>query len=521
MRCCKPYFNLSSQDSLLLHFHHKYQAMQKISLLFVSFILSSALFGQYVTPGAGVHWSLQEFVDNSGGVITFVDDEYLIAGDITISSTDTISITDEQAMFRVSPDVLITVNGVLLITGPTTQITFSSLDQQSNFTGFRVEDSPGSVFHSTIFNRAGGIKVLGSEVEFVGCTFQHFNQDNATGTIDVSQCSPVISECQFIQNSGPAVLSPANGSASPQILYCMMEGNVTSNANMPQINLGTSGADSIRIIGNQIIGDPMLDQVGGIAVTTLVGGSLKCRIQDNLIKNNRYGMTQYGNNIGSVIRNNVIEGNNIQGLPNLGGSGINFYGNQTNQSYVSENIITGNLWGITIQNSAQPNLGELETSVHSPGMNHIYDNGNSGEVYALYNNTPEDVWAQNNYWGSTDPDTVESYIFHQPDDPSLGLVHYLPLLNPVNAEVTFDSSKNQQPVTLFPNPADQFIEISGLPCQEVCVIRLFSLNGRMTETIDMNMEQRRISISAYSPGSYLVEIITRNERYIRKLIISR
>jgi len=495
--------------------------MQKISFLFLSFIFSSALFGQYVTPGTGVNWSLQEFVDNSGGVILFVDDEYLITGEVIVSANDTISIMDEQAMFRVSSDVLITVNGVLLIIGQATPVTFSSLDQQSHFTGFRLQDSPGSVFHSTTFSRAGGIKVLSSEVEFLGCTFQHFNQDNATGTIDVSQSSPVISECQFIQNAGPAVLSPANGSASPQILYCIMEGNVTSNTNMPQINLGTSGTDSIRIIGNQIIGDPMLVQVGGIAVTTLVGGSLKCRIQDNLIKNNRYGMTQYGNNIGSVIRNNTIEGNNTQGLPNLGGSGINFFGNQTNQSFVSENIITGNLWGITIQNSAQPNLGELENSVLSPGMNHIYDNGNSGEVYALYNNTAGDIWAQNNYWGSGNPDTVETYIFHQPDDPAFGPVHYLPMLNPVNVEMNFDNRKNENAVTLFPNPADKIIEISGLPCQETIVIRLFSLSGHISETIQTGLEQRRISVSAYPPGSYLVEIITCNERYIRKLIISR
>lgn len=494
--------------------------MQKITLLFLCLFFSSALFGQYVTPGSGINWSLQEFVDNSGGVIIFQDDEYLITADVTISASDTIGIVDEAATFRVSPGVLITINGVLNITGAATPVVFTGQDDQSFFNGFRFQNSPGSVIQHTTFSRAGGIKIISAQVEFMLCKFQYFNQENSTGTIDISQSSPVIMQCEFIQNAGPAILTPANGMSSPQILYCLLEGNVTSNTNMPQINLGTSGADSIRIIGNQVTGNPLLDQVGGIAITTLAGGSIKCRVEDNLIKNNRYGMTQYGNNIGSVIRNNVIEDNNTQGLPNLGGSGINFFGNQTNHSFVSENIISGNLWGITIQNNAQPNMGQIENIELSPGMNQLFDNGNSGIIYALYNNTPLDIWAQNNYWGSYDPDIVETYIFHQPDDPTLGLVTYLPLLDPpVGTDKFANSLHNGQQIRLWPMPANQFVEIHGLPVDEKTCFELYSLNGLLVTYATMEAGMHRINISGIPAGHYLLKINSDKAGFVQKLII--
>ncbi|MEO7461212.1 MAG: hypothetical protein ABIT96_00690, partial [Ferruginibacter sp.] len=42
----------------------------------------------------------------------------------------------------------------------------------------------------------------------------------------------------------------------------------------------------------------------------------------------------------------------------------------------------------------------------------------------LYNNSPDNIMAQNNSWGTVDPIEVESKIFHQPDNAALGLVNY-------------------------------------------------------------------------------------------------
>jgi hypothetical protein len=93
-------------------------------------------------------------------------------------------------------------------------------------------------------------------------------------------------------------------------------------------------------------------------------------------------------------------------------------------------------------------------------MNQIFGNGNSGEIYDLYNNTPNPMMAENNYWGTMDPDSVEMHIFHQPDDPTLGLVDYLPLYFPPvgiaenNAVTHFKILES-----VYPNPAKDYFFI--------------------------------------------------------------
>jgi hypothetical protein len=299
-----------------------------------------------------------------------------------------------------------------------------------------------------------------------------------------------------------------------------MLGNVSSNTNMPQINLGTSGADSIRIINCSIHGNADYDQVGGIAVTTLVGGELKCRIEGNDILLNRYGITQYGNNIGSIIRNNLIEDNNTQGSPMLGGSGINFFGNESNQSLVSGNKISGNLWGITIQGTAKPNFGEIENEF-SPGLNQFFDNGNNGEVFDFYNNTPDDILAQNNYWGTMDPEVVESHIFHQPDDPGLGLVDYLPLYD-IYTGIT--EKNNYTPILisgLFPNPANEYLNIQLIEGATSSTIQLLNATGRLVFSSMVSGHLLVIPVADFERGVYFLKVSQGDDYELQKVLIQR
>ncbi len=57
----------------------------------------------------------------------------------------------------------------------------------------------------------------------------------------------------------------------------------------------------------------------------------------------------------------------------------------------------------------------------------FYANENGGQTYAFYNNIAESVSAIGNYWGTNDMTVAETYIFHQPDDATLGLVTYEPI----------------------------------------------------------------------------------------------
>lgn len=483
--------------------------MKKLVLLTVSLLFVIKLSAQYVTPGTGVNWNLDDLVNHSGGVVSLeANGQYTINNDVTISVNDTLTIVTAEQV-NIADAVLVTIKGTL-ITSPEEpgMVFFNALND--HYLGFRFEDCEGSMLSATYFNKAGGIDLVNADVLFINCDFTEFDQENSTGAIDLFQSSPVISGCTFTNNSGPAVMSGANSASSPQISDCQIMFNVLSNANMPQINLGTSGADSIRIINCEIIGDPEMIMSGGIAITTLAGGSITARIEGNIIKNNRYGITAYGYNIGSVIRNNEITDNNTQNLPMQGGSGINYWGNATNQSIVTGNIITGNLWGITIQSAAQPNLGQLEGEIYNPGMNQIYGNGNSGEVYDLYNNTPNPVMAENNYWGTMDPDSVEMHIFHQPDDPTLGLVDYLPLYYP---PVTISENPTNYQFGLiediFPNPADNhfFIKFnSGVKVEEV-TLEVISLTGSVMKSFNIeNIEWLvKVSIGQKFSGIFIIQ----------------
>lgn len=502
--------------------------MKKNLLFLTLFLVASFVQAQFITPGTGVNWTMDDLVANSGGVVVLTaENTYQISEDLTIAASDTLSIFQSLSI-HVNQAVLITIQGVFITDdNEENLIVFTNVNAGEFYKGLRFENSPGSFLNKVNFDYAGGIKIVSSQVEFTNCRFEGFNQGNCTGTIDLFQSHPQIFACTFQNNAGPAVLSGANGASSPQIINCIIIGNVTSNSNMPQINLGTSGTDSIRIVNCWITGNNELTQVGGIAITTLAGGSLKARIEENMINDNRYGITQYGNNIGSIIRNNEILNNNTQGDPMLGGSGINFYGNSTNQSMVSGNLIKENLWGITIQNAAMPNFGQVSGLLINPGMNQFFDNGNSGEIYDLYNNTPNPIMAENNYWGTMDPEVVEAHIFHQPDNASLGLVDYLPLYD-IYTGITENYSQ-KLPVliqNISPNPASDEVLITLNP--EIFVsgnllVEILSLDGKIfsSQNLDLSDNTVQMQVNFIPEGLYLVRIKFGEMVEAKKFLIRR
>jgi len=499
--------------------------MKNLFLTVVIISINLLAFAQYQTPGTGVNWNLDDLVDNSSGVVTLeTNGQYSITQDLTLAANDTLAIITAEEI-NVSDGVLVTIMGVFISQPVNGIVFFKALDD--HYLGFRFEDSEGSNLFQTYFKKAGGVDLVNSDVEFQFCDFTEFNKENSTGTIDLFQSSPLIENCSFSDNDGPAVMSGANSTSSPQILNCEIHFNVVSNSNTPQINLGTSGSDSIRIINNEIIGNPENIMAGGIAITTLAGGFLNARIEGNIIRDNRYGITCYGSNIGSVIRGNEIVDNNTQNLPMLGGSGINFFGTETNQSIVSGNIITGNLWGITIQGSAQPNFGQLEGEPFNPGANTFMNNGNEGEIYDLYNNTPNPIMAQNNYWGTNNPDTVELHIFHQPDDPTLGLINYLPLYSPPVGMDEISNPDNEAKFLVYPNPAKAyfFIEIKNqeLPEDNFLNVEIFNASGKLIKSTQFsgNGNLYKIELPEYYAGMSIVKISSGDYTLTKKLYIAR
>ena len=407
--------------------------MKKLILLTAVILNGLLLNAQFSTPGNGETYDMDDLVAISGGVVTYDGSSYLIHNDITISTGDILEIT-ENITVKVAGDKRINIHGTLIV-DPPEQVLFTAISALNYFRGFRFDNATtASMMRNTTVEYAGGIQLLSTHMLFEHCTIRYFDMSNTSAAINLHASHPEIRHCLFLENAGSAIGGGANIMNSPQILYNEFIHNGTANTNRPQINLGPGAADTLRIIGNHIEGQYTM--AGGIAVANIMSvGHTIALIEDNHVVNNRYGYAGMGSQITSIVRNNQFIDNNIQGEPMLGGSGLNFIGSATNQAFVKNNIIKGNLWGVTIQNNAKPNLGQPLNGL--TGYNVFENNGNSGVTYALYNNTPDPIFAQNNYWDTDDPDVAAGYIFDQDNDPALGPVTFLPIWVPGNHIQTF------------------------------------------------------------------------------------
>ncbi|RLD61388.1 MAG: hypothetical protein DRJ05_02715 [Bacteroidetes bacterium] len=482
---------------------HVFRYMRILGLLTILILLSFKVFPQYETPGTGVSWELTDLVSNSSGAVTFQDGIYFFNENVLISAQDTFQILTDE-IIKIGQGRLLTVLGVLLA-DPPEGIVFTAIDTTQNFLGLRFEASSASLLRKCKIEFGGGIKLIDSDMIFENCIFRKNNVENSTGAINLFHSSPLISYSEFYLNEGPAIMSGANSESSPRVYFNTISQNNTLNQNMPQINLGTSQVnDSIWIVGNTIQG--FYDNAGGIAVSTMAGGNLECVIQENIIVGNRYGIAVYGNSVSSVIEANTILDNNIQDDSMLGGSGINFWGNETNVSIVSENTISGNLWGVTIQGTAQPNLGQIEPDTLNVGKNLIFENGNGGDIFALYNNTPNDIFAENNYWGTYNLDTVEMNIFHQPDDASLGFVDYLPIKDYITSVPEVEIN-NTVLFEIYPNPANNFINLVFNGDESLFrEISIYNSTGKMVKSFKAEKQKLKLDIFVLPKGIYFLEI---------------
>lgn len=395
--------------------------------------LSTSLNAQWVSPGNGTTYTLPDLVNVTEGVVTGSGTTFAINSDLTISAGDVLLI-DNQVTRIDAPGVLITINGSMncINNGDRVKLYGTIQDQFS----MRFENATDCTLRKMYLSDGAGIKLIESDVTFDDVKFVYFTRDYSTAVIDIFNCDPVINNCYFMLNDGPAISSPANGQASPQILNCDFDTNV-KDINSPQINLGPGGDDTIRIVGNEIYTIMASWYVGGISVADLMGtGSTKVLLKDNIIREGRYGYNQQGYTISSVIEGNQFLNNSHEDNPMNGGSGISIYGLTTNnKAILRNNVITGNLWGITAIYFHDIDMGTEEDW----GRNEIHDNGNGGVVYDLYNNSACDLTAIGNDWGTTNIERIEDHIFHQPDDPSLGLVTFYPFIGSEGLEeTTFD-----------------------------------------------------------------------------------
>ena len=396
--------------------------MKKLVILIAIIVgLCPTIIAQWVSPGEGVTYTFSDLVEVTDGVVTVGENGYLVNADLTISAGDVLEINNQTARVDFA-EVLVTINGSMVCTNTSTRTKFYGLNETNHFS-MRFENATGCNIKKMYFSDGAGIKVIESDVTFDDVKFVYFTRGYSNSVINIFNCNPTIRNCYFMLNEGSAIGSPINGQASPQILNCDFDTNV-NGINAPQINLGPGAEDTIRIVGNEIYTIMAQWYVGGISVADLMGmESTKVLLKDNIVRDGRYGYNQQGERISSVIVGNQFINNNHEENPMNGGSGISIYGNSTtNKAILRNNLITGNLWGITAIYYHDIDMGTEDDW----GYNEIHDNGNGGAIYDLYNNSTCDLSAIGNKWNSTDYDEIESHIYHQHDDPGLGLVTFYP-----------------------------------------------------------------------------------------------
>lgn len=478
----------------------KHKRMKKLlPLIFLACF--SVCYSQITTPGTGARFTFSNFVNDPSGTVTSPEaGVFTLSQDLTISVNDTLWLDAATQSVNIADSVTLTIAGCVLCEDRTNQLEIIGIQgNNSTFFEWRFEEAASSVLKNLKIATGESIFLNQSSVTFQFCEFSQFNSQ----VIKYMNCNPIILHCDFHDNRQAAINSGANVTGSPIICYNQFYHNVLDDVNQPQINLGpgTNGRDII-IEGNTIDGcSPMS---GGIAIANLMNiGFTTAVIRDNIVENNRYGYTQQGTNIYAIIEDNTFKNNNLETNPMNGGSGISIYGSDTTcAAKLRRNVITGNLWGITAIYYHNIDMGTADDFGH----NSLYDNGNGGVTYALYNNANSSMTAIGNYWGGNTEEFAESVIYHRPDlGDNYGLVLYTPILTEDPEEIT---DTETIAINIYPNPTHDNLTVeSESPIREISV---FDQMGRTTSVETRLIASLRVDLNTSSlpVGIYILKVVT-------------
>lgn len=484
---------------------------------FLFSLFSLGLFAQYTTPGEGATYTLGDLVEMSEGVVTEENGDYFIHAELTIALNDTLTINDIDVY--IDEDVRIVAAGGFLVSNA--KLTSPDEDQIYHG-GLRFEETAHVIIDEATISYGGSVRVITPDFKISNSLLtKQINGAASSAVLAFSNGKPEIINCEFIDNDYAAISSPGNGAVAPVIEGNYFHANGTKNSNRPQINLGPTGPDTTFIRNNTVIGVDSLDRVGGISVGLLLGGTGRAVVENNEIVNNRYGINYMGADLITLTRDNQILGNDNESNFMMGGSGISITGaGETNLHVILGNTISDNLWGITLINSVYANLGEIDNPEIGPGNNFFDGNGNGGVIYALYNNGPNDQWAQGNCWIASNPEaTLEdaAEVIFDAADGEYGEVFFDPMGQCVPdavGEVDFNHIAK-----LYPNPTfgDTRLEL-GAPAVSYTI---YDLTGREVETRDLTSAGNTVTIRTgkFTPGLYIVRVDGENFRAATKLIV--
>ena len=463
---------------------------------------------QFTSPNNGTSSTLTSLSAAAPTVLVKSGSEYTLTADLTLSATDKLLI-DENTTLKVNAGVAIFIYGEYKTSANNFTITANTVG--SPYRGIRFEEGSVAEMKNTRVEYGGGVRVLTTGFLMDNCILY---KNNNSGTTNVASSAAlaifqgsghVVKNSQFLENSRAGINSGASGAVSIDIINNNFYGNNTDNGNYPQINMGPSGVDSTRVLNNNVIGNRAITKSGGISVSGLLGGVNRFRVQGNTVKDNRYGITHQGGGSSGIIRYNIIENNNTENLPNLGGSGISLTGTQ--KVIVRNNQIRGNLWGITVLSNAVIDLGTETDS----GDNIFKNNVNAGNTVAFFNNTPNAVNAIGNCWREDELSNdamVQAVIGSQtPNTVSF---------KPYNcAESLAVSDVSKVAMRIYPNPSKNHF---FLETESAGNIVIQDLSGKLVHSAIVIKGKNEINTNLKT-GVYIITQQSEGKRSNTKLII--
>ena len=408
---------------------------------FYSFLLMAAMatgaMAQFVSDGTGNVYTFNALSQIEGTGVTLQDDgSYLVSADFTIAEGDVLQM-DNNATIKIANGVRIYINGDADFAPADTAVVTRDVEG-SNPKGFWMLGDNGNANLKNVTFEYVGVTFGGinSSLHADNCTFYKYNgKMNSSGALgfNASCDNNIVENCYFIECTVNAIGNGATNPVGIIIRNCLFWHNVTDNRNKPQINLTVGGDYDVTIIDNDVIGG-QFTMSGGIGLSNMMGLAHTGTniIENNYIVDNRYGITTIGS-VDAIIRNNVMIDNHYETNPNNGGSCVSIYDSSSSSNiYMEGNWMEGGFWGITVPTGAPNiNLGKVEdpeAEDYNPGNNTFVNNGNNGVLYDLFNNGTATIWAQGNTWNVAEQteEAIEEVIYHQVDDPSKGLVIFMP-----------------------------------------------------------------------------------------------
>ena len=381
---------------------------------------------KYPAPG---DWKLIEFTDSSvrskfddnwnyesGSIFEYVTIEYGGSQYNTFLTTE--SLMFDNVVFRYNNQRLNFSNATVLLKNSLVEGSYEDYDAAI----YCNESATLILSNTSLINNkgynGGAIRADKSMLTIKNSTFYNNTAPRAGGAIYSYDSELSIDSSEFINStsaeSGGAIYAYKTGLKITNSIFIYNSSN-SYNSSGGAIGVYSSSNQNVNISGTSFIANKSY-RVSAIDTSNMVLDN--CIFTRNISET--FSSTLEISDQAEIsdtlfILNKSLDGGNIINTKNLIMTNCLVYKNNSEYAIKYE---TGEISNSTICHNSLDGL--YLNGVSTITNNNLFDNYR----YDLYNNTPSDIVATNNYWGSSDPSVIFLKIFDKYDNSSKGEVNF-------------------------------------------------------------------------------------------------